>query len=251
VGSLSGKVAIVTGASRGLGRRFAAAIAAEGARVALLARPSDQLGETAREIGEAARAIPCDVSDPDSVRAAFAEVQRQFGRLDILINNAGVTYLNRIETASDAKIQGEVSINVMGPIFAAREAIPMLRAAGGGDIVNISSESVKLPFPYLTIYGATKAALEYFTRGLRDEVRPDSIRVTALRVGSVMGTELHRHWDESEAPAFMQAMFETGIMKIGGVTPLTPDQMAMALISVLALPHEVNVDLIEVRPTAP
>lgn len=248
---LEGRIAAVTGASRGMGRHFAAALAAEGARVALLARPSDKLTEAAASLGDAARAIACDVSDPDSVRAAFAAIEREFGGLDILVNNAGVSLLGLIEEVTDRDVRTEIGINLMGPIFTCREALPMLRRSPHADIVNVSSESARLPWPYMTVYSATKAGLEAFSAGLRHEVRKDLIRVTALRAGHTTGSELARNWDDAAMAKMFATVMETGHAKMAGTTGTPPEAMAAALVSILTLPREVDADLIELRPTAP
>src|SRR5579862_7676353 len=180
MGVLEGKVAVVTGASSGSGRGIARRFVEEGATVFMLARGKERLEEFAAGLGERALPIPTDLGDPDSVRAAFAEVERRFGKLDILINNAAVYRPCAVEKLSDSDIQGQVATNFMGPVFTCRSAIPLMKAAGGGDIVNTSSESTLHPFPMLSMYVSTKAALEMFTHVLEQEVRDADIRVTSL-----------------------------------------------------------------------
>jgi meso-butanediol dehydrogenase/(S,S)-butanediol dehydrogenase/diacetyl reductase len=245
-GTLQGKTAVVTGASRGLGRRIAQALAARGARVALLARPSADLQNTARAIGNQALAIECDVSEPPSVRAAFATCAAEYGRLDILINNAAVSDLHKIEQATDDSIRNELAINLAGPMFCCREAIPLLRASGGGDIVNISSEAASSPFPFLSVYSATKAGLETFSAGLRAELRPDGIRVTVLRAGHVGESNIARHWPADTSAAWEDALKASGHHAATGA-PVPPLTIAAALIHTLCLPREVNVDLLDIR----
>lgn len=244
--ALAGKTAVVTGASRGLGRRIAETLAAQGVRVALLARPSADLQKTARAIGKLATAIECDVGDPVSVRAAFAACAAEFGKLDILINNAAISNLHKIERASDADILKELSINLAGPMFCCREAVPLLRASGAGDIVNISSEAVSAPFPFLTVYSATKAGLETFSTGLRGELRPDRIRVTVLRVGHIGESNIARHWSADTSAEWEQALKASGHHASTGA-PVSPVTVATALLGILGLPPEVNVDLLDIR----
>jgi NADP-dependent 3-hydroxy acid dehydrogenase YdfG len=143
-----------------------------------------------------------------------------------------------------------VAINLMGPIFTCREAIPLMRESLHADIINVSSESAKLPWPFLSIYASTKAALETFTAGLRSEVRADLIRVTALRAGYVTGGELARNWSEEAMADFFRVTMDTGHAKMAGVGGVSPQTMAEALIAILTLPRDVDVDLIELRPTA-
>jgi NAD(P)-dependent dehydrogenase (short-subunit alcohol dehydrogenase family) len=247
---LQGKAAVVTGASRGLGRRIAQALAAQGAHVALLARPSADLQAAAREIGERATAIECDVSDPTSVRAAFASCAHRMGRLDILINNAAISELHKVEHATDASIRNEIAINLAGPIFCCREAVPLLRASGGADIINISSEAVRAPFPFLSVYSATKGGLETFSAGLRAELRAEGIRVTVLRCGHVGESNIAQHWSAETSAEWEKALKSSGQHASTGA-PVSPLTMADALINILLLPREVNVDLVDIRSNLP
>lgn len=248
---LQGRVAAVTGASRGMGRQFAEALAAEGARVALLARPSEKLDEAAASLGDAARAIPCDVSDPDSVRGAFMAIADVFGGLDILVNNAGISRPALVEDADDAAIRAEVGVNLLGPIFTCREAIPLLRRSAHADIVNVSSESARMAWPFLSVYGATKAGVEALSAGLRAELRKDLIRITTLRSGYVAGGEMAREWGEGVAEKMFAFTSESGHAKMAGTSGIPPEAMGAALVAILTLPREVDADLIELRPTAP
>jgi len=168
VRTLRGKVAIVTGASRGLGRAFVDALVEHGAVVACLARPSAELDELARHHGDAVAPFPCDVSDASQIDRAVAGAVERFGRLDVLVNNAAIFHPFLVEEATAAQVEAHIGVNLFGPIWLARAAIPHLRATKG-QVVSISSESVRMPFPFLTVYAATKAALEVLSAGLRDE----------------------------------------------------------------------------------
>jgi NAD(P)-dependent dehydrogenase (short-subunit alcohol dehydrogenase family) len=182
-GRLSGKVALVTGASRGLGRRLCEALVAEGARVGMVARGADDLAQAAVPFGSQALTLPTDITQPDAVRAAFAALKQRFGGVDILVNNAALGHPQKIAEADDRLLQLEVAANLLGPIYCVREAVASMRTRGGGDIVNISSESARLPYPFLSLYAATKSALETLSDGLREELRGDRIRVGVLRSG--------------------------------------------------------------------
>ena len=244
-GGLRGRVFAITGASRGMGLRFARALAAEGARVALLARPSDALDAAAAEIS-GSLALPCDVSSSQAVRAAFAGIGREFGQLHGLINNAGACLIHKVAETTDEEIRIEVDTNLVGPLFCIREAIPLLKASGGGDIINVSSESVRLPFPYLTLYAATKAALETLSQGLRAELRPDGIRVTVLRSGHVAESSLGSTWDPKRTEEFYKTVTASGHLQFSGEA-VAPETMALMLIQMLKLPREANLDLVELR----
>ena len=188
MGVLDGKVAVVTGASSGSGRGIAKRFVEEGASVVMLARGQERLDALASELGERAVPVATDLSDADSVRAAFAVVEERFGKLDILTNNAAIYRPCSVELLSDDDIMRQVGTNFLGPVYTCRAAIPLMRAAGGGDIVNVSSESTLDPFPMLSIYVSTKAALEMFDRILAEELRDDNIRVTTLVQGTAAGT---------------------------------------------------------------
>jgi len=242
---LAGRVAVVTGASRGMGRVFCEALAAAGARVAALARPSPALDAYASGHPDVL-ALPCDVGSRDDVQRAFAQVAERLGPPDILVNNAALCLLQRIEAATVDDVQREVTTNLMGPLWCAQAAIPYMRAAGRGDIVNISSESVRRPAPYLSLYAATKAGLEVLSEGLRNEVRADGIRVTVLRSGAVAGGEIGRNWPEDRRADFFAELERTGYAAFSG-KPFSPQTMARALVNVLSLPAEATVDLLEIR----
>jgi NAD(P)-dependent dehydrogenase (short-subunit alcohol dehydrogenase family) len=190
--------------------------------------------------------LPCDVKKPADVRRAFERVAERLGPPDILVNNAALCLLHRIEEMTDADAEREVATNLLGPLWCARAAIPHMRSAGRGDIVNISSESVRLPFPFLSLYAATKAGLETLSEGLRGEVRGDGIRVTVLRSGSVSGGEIGRNWPDDRKARFFETIQKSGHAAFAGQA-ISPETTARALVNVLALPPEANVDLIEVR----
>ncbi len=235
-----------------MGKHIAAALVKEGARVALLARASEALDRTASEIGANAIAVPCDISDPDAVRAAFETIAAQFGGLDILINNAGMSMLGHAWDYSDEAIQRQIGVNFTGPIYTCRAGVPLLRKSGRGQIVNISSESVKAPYPMLSVYGASKLALEYYTRALRKELRPYGVRVTTLRSGFIAGGEMSTVWDDPELKSeFLRQGQQQGSFFESGSTGAPAEAMAEALIGLLIMDPALNADLLELRPLAP
>lgn len=246
---LSGKVAMVSGASRGMGKAIAAAFSAEGASVVMLARRMDELEAAAGEIGGDLLPIACDIGDPASVRAAFAQVEERFGGLDILVNNAALATPNPIADARDDDVQKEVAVNVLGPLYCSRSAIPLMRARGGGDIVNISSESVNHPYPHLGLYAATKSALETLSAVLRSELADDSIRVCIYRSGNVRGT-FSRDWSPEARARARHAAAEAGFYHQSGAQ-IEPEIPAAAILNVVTLPREAQVDLIELRGIQP
>lgn len=242
---LAGKVAVVTGASKGMGRHFVAALVDVGMRVACLARASDELDSLADQYGDAVLTLPCDVTSSDAVNAAIAQTMVALGRIDVVVANAAVYHPFAFETGSDAIIRSHVDINILGVAWLARAAIPHLRATKG-QIVAISSESVRMPFPMLALYAATKAAVEALCQGLRDELRSDDIRVTVLRSGSVKGGSGGANWSPETIEAFYKKIVATGHASMSG-EPATPGSMAQALVAIIGMPADIGVDLIEVR----
>ncbi len=186
-GRLAGKIAAITGATSGSGLAVAKLFAAEGASVVLLARGEVRLKALTEALGANVTGIPTDVSDPDSVRAAFGLIAAQFGKLDILVNNAGIQRPCAIESLTDHEITAQVGTNLLGPIYTSRAAIPLLRAAGGGEIINTSSEVTLEVFPYQSMYAVTKAGLEELGRSLNIEYDKEDIRTSTIIQGVALG----------------------------------------------------------------
>ncbi|PQM27755.1 hypothetical protein CVO77_04100 [Sphingopyxis lindanitolerans] len=244
---LAGKVAVVTGGTKGMGRHFVDALIMEGARVAVLARASPQAQALAREYRDDVLVLDCDVTESDTVDRAVAEVAAHFGGVDILVNNAAIFEPFLLERATDDQVMRHIAVNILGPIWCTRACIPHLRVARG-QVVTVSSESVRMPFPFLTVYAATKAAVETLSRGLRDELRADGIRVAVLRSGSVASGPGDRNWDPDVTAAFFDTISKSGHAAFAGEAA-DPRTMAQALIAMLALPADVTLDLVEARAT--
>lgn len=247
--TMQGKVGIVTGGSKGMGRHFVSTLIAAGAKVACFARPSAESDSLAAEFGDDVLVIPCDVRHMEQVDRAVARTVDHFGKLDFLVNNAAVFHPFRLEEAQPDQIEQHIAINLTGPMWCMRAAIPHLRKTKGS-IVSISSESVRMPYPYLSVYAATKGGLETLTTAMREELRDAGIRSTILRSGSVAGGTGAAEWDPDTAQAFFATIQRTGHAAFSG-TAASPDSMAQALLNVLSLPDDVNVDLIEVRGALP
>lgn len=245
-GRLQGKVVVVTGASRGLGYRVCEAFLAEGARVGLLARESAELRAAAAALGESAFALPADVSDPSAVRRAFATVQARGQGLHVLVNNAAVGCPQPIAEADDALLQREVGVNLLGPIYCMREAARLMRG-GGGDVVNVSSESVRAPYPYLSVYAATKSGLETLSEGLRAELRADGIRVSVLRSGRLAESGFNRDWSTQVRERHREQAQLQGFHAASG-EPISPVVAASAIVELVCLPRAAHGSLIELRP---
>jgi NAD(P)-dependent dehydrogenase (short-subunit alcohol dehydrogenase family) len=179
------KVIVITGAGDGLGRALARRFAKDGARVVLLGRTLNKLEDLALEIGNMAVALACDVSDPEAVRHTFVEVERRYGTVDVLINNAAFYDVFALQDARDDQIASTIETNLMGPMYCARSAIPLMQS--GAHIINVSSDGVELPFPLMSVYQASKAGLERFTTALHRELESVGIRVSFFRAAAMAG----------------------------------------------------------------
>jgi meso-butanediol dehydrogenase/(S,S)-butanediol dehydrogenase/diacetyl reductase len=203
------KIIVITGAGVGLGRALARRFAADGDDVVLLGRTAAKVEAVASEIGVRAMAVGCDVSSPKSVAAAFAAIAAHHPRIDVLINNAAVYEPFLVAEASDEQILGIIATNLTGPILCVRAAIPMM--GSGGHIINLSSESVELPFPHLSLYQCSKAGLERFSQAMERELEPAGIRVTTVRAGQMMDGDKTWNVDPKIAARFAQAAMAAGL----------------------------------------
>jgi NAD(P)-dependent dehydrogenase (short-subunit alcohol dehydrogenase family) len=204
------KTIVITGAGLGLGRALARRFALEGETVVLLGRTFSKVQALAEELGEQHLAVECDVSSPDSVRTAFATIAARFATIDVLINNAAIYEPFKVANATDAQIIGSVTTNLAGPIYCCRSALPMM--GKGAQIINVSSESIVVPFAMLSMYQSTKAGLERFGEALAAEVEEDGIRVTTVRAGQMFeaGKEAPA-WDPAAAGEFYQRSIAAGV----------------------------------------
>jgi len=209
-GSLSGRVAWVTGSSRGIGRVIAGAFLAEGAQVWVCDIDPDALAEAGSahpELGTSS----ADVADPSQVDAMFEAIGRAFGGLDILVNNAGTAGpTGPIESLDPREWRRCVGVNLEGAFLCARRAVPLLKAAGGGTVINVSSTAGLMGYPLRTPYAAAKWAVIGLTRSLAVELGPYRIRVNAICPGSVEGARMAR---VIEAEAAARGMSEQEVRR--------------------------------------
>lgn len=231
---LHDKIGVVTGASRGLGRHFSEALASEGATVYGLARSREDLDATQDDLGAGAfRPVECDVRDEGSVQQAFQTVTEEAGRLDVLINNAG---LGRHDEVSDAQVEDwdtMLETNVRGPFLCARAALPPMRAQNekdgfGGHIINIASIAGLVENPGMAGYNASKFGVRGFSLALMKEVRDDGIKVSCVYPGSV----------------------ETSFGS-GPPNPLQPEDVAATVTHLLESPDNYLVSEVVMRPLRP
>ena len=173
------KVVIVTGASMGIGAATARAFADAGAKVVLAARSADKLAAVAESVPARAEAlvVPTDMTDQAQVQALIDRTYEQFGRIDILINNAGQALIGPVETIDPDNFRQIIEVNVLGPLLTTQAAVPKMRAQGGGLILNVSSLVSKMAIPGIGAYAATKYALNGLSLTARNELEKDNIRV--------------------------------------------------------------------------
>jgi 3-oxoacyl-[acyl-carrier protein] reductase len=245
---MAGKVIAITGANGGLGRALAQRFAGEGEKVVLLGRSLAKVQDVASAISENAMAVACDVTDPDSVRAAFAEIAKVHSQIDVLINNAAIFQPFLIEEATDDQILKGVLTNLAGPMFCARSAIPMM--GRGGLIINVSSESIVLPFAHLLLYQSTKAGLERFSLGLHDELEEKGIRTCIVRAGQMMGPGSSAEMDPVAAGRFFEATLKRGLNPMmRGVTQY--ESATQIFRNIIDLPSDMHADMVSYRARIP
>lgn len=243
-GKLDGKVALVTGASSGIGEATALALAAEGARVALAARRAERLETLSKQIsdnGGLAMPIIADVADEAQAHDMLLKANAQWGRVDILVNNAGVMQLGSIDGANTEEWRSMLNINLLGLMYATHAALPLMKAQGGGHIVNISSTSGREVLVKAAVYAATKFGVGAFSEALRKEVYTNKIRVTLIEPGAV-ATELGNKITDPGAQEWAKTWLQSK-------TPLASEDIAAAIVYAVTQPPHVNVNEILLRPT--
>ncbi len=243
-GKLEGKVAIVTGASAGIGEATAIALGFEGAKVVLAARRGDRLEALAQRIADSGgEALPIitDITDENQVQNLVQKTNAEFGRIDILVNNAGVAFVGPIDGANTSDWRRMIDINVVGLLYATHAVLPILKAQGTGHIVNISSVAGRTAREDIAVYNATKWAVNGFSEALRKEVYKHNIRVTIIEPGLV-NTEINQNVND---PVVKKRSEE----RRQSVTPLESEDIAAAIVYAVTQPQRVNVNEILIRPT--
>ncbi|NIH84037.1 SDR family NAD(P)-dependent oxidoreductase [Amycolatopsis granulosa] len=180
-----GRVALVTGAGRGIGRAIARRLSAEGCRVALVARSRDQLAETASGCAAPVKMIPADVTDPDAADRVHTEIERDWGPVEVLVANAGAGHSARLERTTDADWQRMLDLNLTAPFRFVRRAVPPMRAAGWGRIVVVASTAARIGEPYIAAYTASKHGVLGLVRAAAAELARTGVTVNAVCPGYV------------------------------------------------------------------
>ena len=234
---LTGRIAIVTGGTRGIGRAIAKSLAGAGVKVAITARNEKEIAGAVAKLndiggGKVAGHV-CDVRDYEQVKSAFANIAADFGGVDILINNAGIGIFAPVESMSVEDFRAVLETNVFGVFYCCHEAIPLMKQRGGGYIINISSLAGTNAHPEMAAYNASKFGLNGFSEALMQEVRHDGIKVSYIMPGSV-NTEFGG--DEPSDQKSWQ---------------LQPDDIARVVLNLLQYHDRSLPSRIEIRPSKP
>jgi NAD(P)-dependent dehydrogenase (short-subunit alcohol dehydrogenase family) len=216
--TLNDRVVAITGGARGIGRATAAELVRRGARVAIGDLDADLVAKTAQELGAKVIGLPLDVTDRASFEAFLDETQRQFGALDVLVNNAGIMPVGLLPSESDASTRRIIEINVHGVILGSKLALAYMLPRGRGHIVNIASQAGKTPFGGLATYCASKYAVVGFTASLADELRDTGIHASCV------------------LPAVVRTELSQGLPTPRLLKPVEPEDVARAIASTLASP---------------
>jgi NADP-dependent 3-hydroxy acid dehydrogenase YdfG len=246
--NLSGRVAVITGASSGMGRATALLLASRGAKVALLARRKEALETLAAEIralGGEALALPTDVTDQASVEAAAAAVHAQYGNADLVFNNAGLMLPGAIGAQPQQEWESQIDLSVTGAMRVIQAFVPQLEAAAAEgkvvDLINTSSIAGQYVYGYFAVYSATKAFVSHLTRHLRLELGPKNIRVSVIEPG-ITETELQGHFTFQGAIDWLQNAAQS-------IEFLKAEDIAEAVGFIVALPKRVNMQQMVIMPT--
>ena len=233
---LAGKVAVVTGGTRGIGRRIAIALAREGASVVVCGRDPEGVRSAREELlsasGGKAEALEADVRDPAACRALIHGAVERFGGLDVLVSNAGIGIFKPVEEMTVEEWRAVIEINLSGPFYCAREAIPHMKRRGGGYIIHISSLAGVNAFSGGAAYNASKFGLNGFSDALMQEVRHDGIRVSSILPGSV-------------------ATDFAGSGEKGLDWKLQADDVALAVLDLIRFPTRAIASRVDLRPSRP
>ncbi|MFD5569446.1 SDR family oxidoreductase [Streptomyces cadmiisoli] len=244
--TLAGRIAVVTGASSGIGEATARRLAARGAKVALLARRADRLQDLAGKIekaGGTALALSVDVTDADAVGAAAERIRRDLGTVDLVVNNAGVMLPAPVEELRTDQWQRQIDLNITGLMNVFGAFLPQLVAAGTergvADLVNVSSIAAKNIFPNFAVYSATKAYVTQLSRHLRAELGEKHVRVSAIEPG-MTHSELHDHVTDRGVQEWTAGIHD--IM-------LHSEDIAETIVFTVSLPPRANLQQVTIMPT--
>ncbi len=233
-------LALVTGASAGIGAALARRLVTAGTRVIAVARRDEKLAALAAELGDQVRPVSVDVRDTTAVRAAIDSLPGDWSEIDLLVNNAGLSL--GLEPAHEAKLEDwerMIDTNIKGVTYFTHAILPGMVRRNRGHVINIGSITAEYAYPGSHVYGGTKAFLRQFSFGLRADLLGTAVRVTAFEPGMIGGTEFSnvRFGDDARAAGTYE-----------GLEPLTADDVAEAICWIASRPPRVNVNLISMMP---
>jgi clavulanate-9-aldehyde reductase len=240
---LSSQVVAITGASSGIGEATALACARAGAAVALAARRAERIEALAQQIieeGGRAIAVPADVGEEQQAQAFLERAHSELGRLDVLVNNAGVMLLGPIENAPTDEWRQMIHVNLFGVLYCTHTALPLMHAQGSGHIVNISSVAGRVARVGSGVYNLTKFGVGAFSESLRQECVPMGVRVTLIEPGAV-ATELAGH----NRPEIREQIAQ----RFGDIELLRAEDISGAILYAIGQPRHVSVNEVLVRPS--
>lgn len=243
-GSLDGQVALITGTSSGIGEATALSLAGAGAKIAVMARRTGRLQSLVEKIqadGGEALALPGDVASEEMAKNAVAETLKRFGRLDILINSAGIIQANNLEHGDLDQWRRVIDVNLMGAIYTCHAAIAPMKAQGSGYIINVGSLACRTTSPVFNSYATSKFALNAMTDGLRQELGPHGIRVCMLAPGTVATEIAEGITDEAMRGVIREHVHQEGALRPGNVAAL--------ITFIVSMPPHVDVSELWVRAT--
>lgn len=240
--NIEGKVVVITGASSGLGEATARHLAAEGAKVVLGARRLDRLQSLAQELGlDETAAVQTDVTDSEAVKRLVDKAVEMHGRIDVILNNAGLMPHSPLERGKIADWDRMIDVNLKGVLYGIAAALPHMQRQKSGHIINVSSVAGHKVRPGSAVYAATKAAVRMLSEGLRQEVKPYNIRTTIISPGAV----------RSELPqSITEADVAKGIHDFYEAYAIPAESFARMVAFAIGQPDEVDVNEILFRPTA-
>ncbi|WP_226633483.1 SDR family oxidoreductase [Novosphingobium profundi] len=239
---IANKVVVITGASSGLGEASARHLAAKGARVVLGARRSDRITALAKELtdaGHEAIAVTTDVTDKEQVKTLVDRAVEAFGRIDVMLNNAGLMQLAPLEKLQTGEWDRMIDINVKGVLYGVAAAIPHMKAQKSGHIINVSSVYGHVVDYNAVVYCATKFAVRALTEGLRKELKPYNVRTTVISPGAV-NTELATHISDAD--------IRSSVQDFASQNGVEPDTFARAVAFAINEPANVDINEILFRP---
>src|SRR5277367_5596127 len=241
--NIKGKVVVITGASSGLGEATARLLSAEGASVVLGARRVDRIQSLADELnakGGKALALATDVTNHEQVKSLVDAAVQKFGRIDVMINNAGIMPHSPLERLKIDDWDRTIDVNIKGVLYGIAAALPHMKQQKSGHIINVSSVAGHRVGPGFAVYSATKYAVRALSEGLRQEVKPYNIRTTVISPGAV-ATELPNSITEAD--------ISQGIHKFYEANAIPPDSFARAVAYAVEQPEDVDINEILFRPT--